>query len=599
MIAGRGPRPSRRPARSGSTRVRATSRPVRVQDRRLEGDRRRLAPRGCGARSGPRRWPPRRTRPASSRRCPSAPRAPAPSRRSRRGGRGPPRGTSARTRARARAGRRSRSRRRREVRREVEGEADVAVGPAAELVPVQEHRGVRHRPVDLDRVVAAPGRLGHREALAVPGHAEEGQRALVGADLRVERALDRPVVGQVEDAPAAVVEVGPLRPGERRPSGSASRRRRTRASRPPPASRRRPGPPGTEGEKRDEREREDREGAARSLMTTSGRDSTSALAAPPCGSMPRWTSPRPARSSEPTACTRSAPLARFTTFRIGGTGRPPRRGPLGRRGARRAAPRAGGGRPAHLARRRLERPRRRRRHPRPRRALARRPGRDGRPRPRARGGRRHDERPRAVHGRPRPGRPRRLGGHARHGGRRPPRQRPLPGPALLRGRGLGRGGRARRVGPRDRGRGDGLRLRPEPPAGHGRDRAAGRRSRWSPGRARGAARGRARLARLPQEDAAPRPPERRLRLPEPGPGLGLPASRRAPPRPARSSTGPASRGPRAAGRGSRPSTRTSWSTRAAPPPATWRRSSSRMRDAVAARFGVVLEEEIVRLGEFR
>ncbi len=101
-----------------------------------------------------------------------------------------------------------------EVWRQVDREADVAVRPAAELAAVQEDGGVRHRPVDLERVVPLTGRLRHLEALPVPGHPEVRQRALVRADGGVERPLDRPVVRQVEHAPARVVEGRRRRCGE-------------------------------------------------------------------------------------------------------------------------------------------------------------------------------------------------------------------------------------------------------------------------------------------------------------------------------------------------------------------------------------------------
>ena len=80
-----------------------------------------------------------------------------------------------------------------------------------------------------------------------------------------------------------------------------------------------------------------------------------------------------------TACAGSAPLAPFTTFRIGGPAdllaevRSADEALLALRLAREARC------AAHLARRRVERPGRRRRGPRPRRALARRPGRDASP----------------------------------------------------------------------------------------------------------------------------------------------------------------------------------------------------------------------------
>ena len=98
---------------------------------------------------------------------------------------------------------------------------------------------------------------------------------------------------------------------------------------------------------------------------------------------------------------------------------------------------------------------------------------------------------------------------------------------------------AGRVGPRDRGRRDGLRLRPEPPAAHGRGRAAGRLP-VEPGRARGAARGGARR-RSPTASGRSRSPSRapaassrtRIRT-----SVSLPPGG-SPPRRARSSTGPA------------------------------------------------------------
>ena len=100
-----------------------------------------------------------------------------------------------------------------DVRREIEREALIAVGASAQLLAVDPDGGVRHGAIELHAEVLALGAGRHREVLAIPGHAEERQTAVVRADLAVERTLDSPIVGQVERAPGGVVESGLLGAG--------------------------------------------------------------------------------------------------------------------------------------------------------------------------------------------------------------------------------------------------------------------------------------------------------------------------------------------------------------------------------------------------
>jgi hypothetical protein len=95
--------------------------------------------------------------------------------------------------------------------REVVAEADEAVGPATEELPVDPDLAVHVDAVELHDDLL-PGHGGEREALPVPADpvVEVAARGLA-LGRRVERPLDAPVVGQVERAPGGVVEAGPPR----------------------------------------------------------------------------------------------------------------------------------------------------------------------------------------------------------------------------------------------------------------------------------------------------------------------------------------------------------------------------------------------------
>ena len=95
-----------------------------------------------------------------------------------------------------------------EVGCEIEREALIPVGASAHLLAVDPDGGVRHGAIELDAEVLAPGAVRDGEVFAIPGDAEEGKAAIVRIKLAVERALDGPIVGQVERAPRGVAESG-------------------------------------------------------------------------------------------------------------------------------------------------------------------------------------------------------------------------------------------------------------------------------------------------------------------------------------------------------------------------------------------------------
>ena len=133
---------------------------------------------------------------------------------------------------------------------------------------------------------------------------------------------------------------------------------------------------------------------------------------------------------------------------------------------------------------------------------------------------------------------------------------------------------------------------------HRRDRAVGGVSRDAGRRSGGAARGGARVAGVPEAHAAARVAERRLHLHESRSGRAIACPTAFRRRPARWSIAPASRARRSAARASRRRTPTSSSTTARPPPPTSARSSSGAATAVNDQFGVTLRNEIICLGEF-
>ena len=94
-----------------------------------------------------------------------------------------------------------------QVRREVQAEAYVAVRTPAQLMPVQPHLRIGHSAVELDAEVFSLSAGRKRERLAIPAGAEDGQRAGVRVELRIERTFDRPIVGQPDGAPRGIVEL--------------------------------------------------------------------------------------------------------------------------------------------------------------------------------------------------------------------------------------------------------------------------------------------------------------------------------------------------------------------------------------------------------
>ena len=144
---------------------------------------------------------------------------------------------------------------------------------------------------------------------------------------------------------------------------------------------------------------------------------------------------------------------------------------------------------------------------------------------------------------------------------------------------------------------DGIRLRPQPHPDIRRGRAVGALCGDAGGHARRASRRGADVAGLPQAHPAAAPGERRLHLPEPGRGragagggasIGGGAGRSVPVSRARSRAGPPSR----------PCTPTSSSSTPGSRAADVRALVDRCRDAVAEASGVRLDEEIVYLGDW-
>ena len=96
-----------------------------------------------------------------------------------------------------------------EVVGEVVAEADVTIGPAAEVVGVDPDVAVRHDAVELHPHALALGLGGHGDFLAIPGHA--GRQPAAGARGRrvlAEVPLDAPVMRHIEFAPGGRVESG-------------------------------------------------------------------------------------------------------------------------------------------------------------------------------------------------------------------------------------------------------------------------------------------------------------------------------------------------------------------------------------------------------
>src|SRR5260370_13148566 len=83
-----------------------------------------------------------------------------------------------------------------EVGRKVKSKGGIAVRTTAQLMTVQPDDRIRHCAVESDGEIAALRILGQEKRLAVPPRAGDGQRSGVRVELRIERAFNRPVVGQ-------------------------------------------------------------------------------------------------------------------------------------------------------------------------------------------------------------------------------------------------------------------------------------------------------------------------------------------------------------------------------------------------------------------
>ena len=88
-------------------------------------------------------------------------------------------------------------------------EGGVAVGISSQVVPVDEDLGIHVDSFEVDGSQQVVGSAVQAECLAVPAGAGGIVAAVVpGGSQGVGCRLDAPVVGQVEGAPGAVVEVG-------------------------------------------------------------------------------------------------------------------------------------------------------------------------------------------------------------------------------------------------------------------------------------------------------------------------------------------------------------------------------------------------------
>ena len=93
------------------------------------------------------------------------------------------------------------------VRSEVEREADIAVRPASQFLPVQPHPRVGHSAIEQHAEIAPAPAFGDGEMLAIPARPVDRQRAGMRVLLRIERPVDRPIVRQTDGDPPRIVEI--------------------------------------------------------------------------------------------------------------------------------------------------------------------------------------------------------------------------------------------------------------------------------------------------------------------------------------------------------------------------------------------------------
>ncbi len=99
--------------------------------------------------------------------------------------------------------------------RQLVAEAGIARRMEVEVLAVDPHARAFHNAVELDENVLARGIGRQREMLAIPGDTRRQPGAGTGRDGGlIERALDFPVIGQIDLLPTAVAEGRALGPGE-------------------------------------------------------------------------------------------------------------------------------------------------------------------------------------------------------------------------------------------------------------------------------------------------------------------------------------------------------------------------------------------------
>src|SRR5258708_6135038 len=92
------------------------------------------------------------------------------------------------------------------IRRQIQTERSVAKRPAANKLPIEPNRRIRHRAVDIQINTLAAIRCRDWEMLSIPRNSHPGELAGFTRQLLLEWALYAPVVGKVELTPRMVVK---------------------------------------------------------------------------------------------------------------------------------------------------------------------------------------------------------------------------------------------------------------------------------------------------------------------------------------------------------------------------------------------------------
>ena len=95
-----------------------------------------------------------------------------------------------------------------DMRRQIKAKSLIAVRPGSHILAVEPDLGVGHGTVEVDE--DAPARVARRnsEVLAVPADAFPRQFGSVARKIVAKRALDPPVMGNVQTSPLGVIELG-------------------------------------------------------------------------------------------------------------------------------------------------------------------------------------------------------------------------------------------------------------------------------------------------------------------------------------------------------------------------------------------------------